>query len=75
MSDKQTAVDIAVLGTKVESLTTEVGNLRSDVADLKLALARYRGAWGLLVLLISAVGAALGIFWSTITGWFHPSGG
>lgn len=63
---------LGFLRGKVQTLETEMGLVRKDVADIKQMIAAAKGGWKTLVAL-STASASLGAGVATVVGWMrHP---
>lgn len=52
---------VTVLETKIEHMETDLNELVREVRTLNESLARYKGAWGAVVMVFTALAAAGGL--------------
>jgi hypothetical protein len=63
MARSSQAVKIAILETKVDGIETSLASLHTKLDTYAKQQDRYKGFWGAVTLLASAVWAAVTYFW------------
>ncbi len=64
---------IAVLETKVDSLSADMTSIQAQLQSISEGLSRNKGFWGAVVLIGSAIWAAVAQFGSAFVDLFHSS--
>jgi hypothetical protein len=64
---------IAILETKVESMSSNLSSIESKLDELSAAMSRNKGFWGAVVLVVSALWAAVNQFGHLLGSVFSDS--